>query len=43
MSEGSFSIFFVQPISAVLLIAGIVLFLLPLIPVFSSARLGDDH
>jgi putative tricarboxylic transport membrane protein len=43
MSEGSFSIFFVQPISAVLLIAGVILFLLPLFPVFSSARLGDDH
>ncbi len=43
MSEGSFSIFFLQPISAVLLIAGIILFLLPLIPVLQSARVGDDY
>jgi len=41
MSEGSFEIFFVRPISAILLIAGILLFIMPILPLFKRKKLND--
>lgn len=41
MSEGSFAIFFSQPISCVLLMAGLILFLIPVFPWFKRRQLGE--
>lgn len=42
MSEGSPSIFFTEPISCILLGAGLLLFTLPLLPWFKRKQLGDE-
>ena len=42
MSEGSPGIFFTQPISCILLIAGLILFTIPLLPWFKRKQLGDE-
>ncbi len=42
MSEGSFSIFFIQPISCVLLVAGMILFFIPLLPSFKRRRFEEN-
>jgi putative tricarboxylic transport membrane protein len=41
MAEGSFEIFFIRPISAILLIAGIILFIMPVLPRFKRVKLSD--
>ncbi|MBP1749154.1 MAG: tricarboxylate transport rane protein [Deltaproteobacteria bacterium] len=41
MSEGSFGIFFTRPISAVLMVAGIILFGIQMMPKFKPKNLGD--
>jgi putative tricarboxylic transport membrane protein len=41
MSEGSFAIFFSQPISCVLLMAGLILFLIPVFPWFKRRQLEE--
>jgi putative tricarboxylic transport membrane protein len=42
MSEGSPIIFFTEPISCILLVAGLLLFTLPLLPWFKRTQLGDE-
>jgi putative tricarboxylic transport membrane protein len=42
MSEGSFVIFFTEPISCILLVAGLLLFFLPIFPWFKRKPLGDE-
>ncbi len=41
MSEGSFEIFFIRPISAILLITGILLFIMPILPLFKRKNLNE--
>lgn len=42
MSEGSFSIFFTQPISCVLIVLGIILFLMPVFPWFKRKQFEEN-